>query len=221
MSWLRRFIASLPTGRRQDTINQASKNAHYSGPSETYTIAVPSRTGVMPSKKGQPDLSIAAGVNSARDAQSYTSTLERSGAPTRYLAVGNLNDRRGYTTVIRAFALSGKLGDRLTIIGFGRYRRRLEKWTRALGIEAIVDFSDAVPNNIIDLNLFDAVLIVSDEPQHTSTFILSVICRKTTLVIPDNHSQFGSVVSCLPSAYIAKSYDTLSYALAISKISKP
>ncbi len=57
-------------------------------------------------------------------------------------AVGTPADGSAFTTVIRAFALVSRLGDRLTLQGCGRRRSNLVKWTVALGVEHRATFID-------------------------------------------------------------------------------
>ena len=81
-------------------------------------------------------------------------------SPIRYLALGTPSDRKAFTTAIRAFALAGKLGDSLTLIGYGRHRRRLEKWSTALRMGAIVTFSQHDCHRAPDPSAFDCVILL-------------------------------------------------------------
>ncbi len=139
--------------------------------------------------------------------------------PTRYLAVGKAGDRRGYVTAIRAFALSGKLGDHLTMIGYGRHRRRLEHWARALGVDAIVAFLsvDLPPN--LDVSVFDAVILVSYEPERLSSLVRTAAELELAIVFPGDHADVCAITSRTQTSYTATPYDILSYGLALSQIS--
>lgn len=79
----------------------------------------------------------------------------------RYLALGTPSDRKAFTTAIRAFALAGRWGDHLTLIGYGRHRRRLEKWSAALRIDAVVTFAEADWQHTADLSCYDTVILLS------------------------------------------------------------
>jgi glycosyltransferase involved in cell wall biosynthesis len=139
--------------------------------------------------------------------------------PTHYLAIGKPGDRRGYVTAIRAFALSGKLGDRLTMIGYGRHRRRLEHWARTLGIDAIVAFSSAdLPPNL-DVSLFDALILVSYQPERLSSLVRTAVELDLAVVFPDDRADMFAITSRTQTAYTAAPYDSLSYGLALSQIS--
>lgn len=59
-----------------------------------------------------------------------------------FVATGTPANGSGFITVIRAFALCGKLGDRLLVQGSGKRRSRLVKWVNALRIEDAVYFTD-------------------------------------------------------------------------------
>lgn len=62
--------------------------------------------------------------------------------PIVFGAVGNPGDGKAFVTVIRAFALVGRLGDRLLVQGCGGRRSRLIKWAKALRVDGIVTFVD-------------------------------------------------------------------------------
>jgi len=128
-------------------------------------------------------------------------------------------DRRGFTTAIRAFALGGKLGDRLTLVGFGRHKRRLERWAKALGVDAIVVFSEAVPGECLKPDMFDVVLFVSGNHASLSVLATTAIMRGLNVIVPEINA--GSVQN-LPdsrSVHRVRSYDILAYSHAVATLS--
>jgi len=60
-----------------------------------------------------------------------------------FIAFGDSGDVRQFIRIIRAFALAGRLGERLTIVGCAQKRRKLAKWTEALRIGGVTVFADA------------------------------------------------------------------------------
>ncbi|KQU56043.1 hypothetical protein ASG67_08225 [Sphingomonas sp. Leaf339] len=69
-----------------------------------------------------------------------------------------VSDRKAFIIAIRAFALAGKLGDHLTVIGYGPHRRCLKKWAVMLGIDAIMTFAEADFSGVADLTAYDVVI---------------------------------------------------------------
>lgn len=105
------------------------------------------------------------------------------------------------------------------MIGYGRHQRRLEHWARALGVDAIVAFSsvDLPPN--LDVSLFDAVILVSYEPERLSSLVRTAAELDLALVIPGDHADVRAITSRTQTSYKATLYDSLSYGLALSQIS--
>lgn len=60
-----------------------------------------------------------------------------------FIAFGDSGDVRQLIRIIRAFALAGKLGERLTIVGCAQKRRKMVKWVDALRIDGVTSFADA------------------------------------------------------------------------------
>lgn len=101
-------------------------------------------------------------------------------APVRFAAFGKAGDGKLFTTAIRAFALAGKLGDRLVLHGFGRRRPRLVKWATALGVDAVVDFADHA-GDLAPLVIDVAIFLSAPDPEWQSTW--SSRCRADMRVI--------------------------------------
>ena len=59
-----------------------------------------------------------------------------------FIAFGDSDDARELIRIIRGFALAGRLGDRLTIVGCAQKRRKLAKWVDALRIDGVTALAD-------------------------------------------------------------------------------
>jgi hypothetical protein len=105
------------------------------------------------------------------------------------------------------------------MIGYGRHRRRLERWARALGVDAIVAFSsvDLPPN--LDVSVFDAVILVSYEPERLSSLVRSAAELDRAVVFPGDLADVRAIMSRMQVSYTATPYDILSYCVALSQIS--
>ncbi|WP_037534676.1 hypothetical protein [Sphingomonas sp. RIT328] len=105
------------------------------------------------------------------------------------------------------------------MIGYGRHRRRLEHWARALGVDAIVSFSSVDLPPYLDVSLFDAVILVSYEPELLSSLVRSAAGLDLAVVFPGDHADVRAINSQTQTSYCATPYDSLSYAVALSQIS--
>ena len=103
-------------------------------------------------------------------------------ASIRYLAIGTPADRKAFTTAIRAFALAGKLGDSLTLIGYGRHRRRLEKWSTALGIDATVAFADPQSGLVFDPDGRDRVILLSPRDERQTGLLPEILAKGLSVI---------------------------------------
>jgi glycosyltransferase involved in cell wall biosynthesis len=83
---------------------------------------------------------------------------------TSYVLLGNSNDPKSFVQGVRAFALAGRLGDRLTIIGYGGLRARLEKWGRALHVDNVIDFAPPSRDPLEELEKHDVLMLPSRDP---------------------------------------------------------
>lgn len=139
-------------------------------------------------------------------------------APMVILVLGRPFDRKGYTAAIRAFALAGRLGDRLTLIGYGRHRRRLERWAKALGIDAVVTFHE--PNRALPTDLLgvDVVIFVSHDPQFLSPLILSALARDVTIIAAYEDEKTRSILKEHKFVNLVNSRDVIALSSAISRV---
>ncbi|MCU6456090.1 hypothetical protein LPN01_18585 [Sphingomonas sp. A2-49] len=221
MNWLARFFKSRRKHGGRVQSEQAGKYVQQDEGcrSQRCMVPAPSHSQTLWTDQTGSNLAAQPCRHSVRHGGGADGARRRSFTPTRYLAVGGAGDRRGYVTAIRAFALSGKRGDRLTMIGYGRHRRRLEHWAKALGIDAIVAFSsvDLPPN--LDVSLFDALILVSYEPERLSSLVRTAAELDLAVVVPDDHADVLAITSPTQTSYTATPYDSLSYSLALSQIS--
>lgn len=221
MNWLVRFFGNRRQHCEHDQPERAGRHVQQDENcrSQQCLVPAPSRSQTVPTDQTGSNLAAQACRRSVRRGDGPDGARRRSCTPTRYLAVGKAGDRRGYVTAIRAFALSGKLGDRLTMIGYGRHRRRLEHWARALGVDAIVAFlsADLPPN--LDVSVFDAVILVSYEPDRLSSLVRTAAELDLAIVFPGDHADVHAITSRTQTSYTPTPYDSLSYGLALSQIS--
>lgn len=115
-------------------------------------------------------------------------------ASARFLALGPPSDRKAFTITIRAFALAGKLGDRLTLIGYGHHRRRLEKWATALGIDQIVTFAEPDHRHVPDCGTYDAAILLSQRGERHVGILLDGLAKGLRVI---SMSQDASIIELL------------------------
>lgn len=140
-------------------------------------------------------------------------------APILYLASGRLEDRKGYVAAIRAFALGAKLGDRLTVTGYGRHRPCLERWVEALGIEAVVAFAEPTFVAATHLPLFDALVVMSYEQQATFPLMQIALSRGLGVIAAGASMKRGVVRLGRGVLVRVEPRDVLSYARAMALLS--
>ena len=104
-------------------------------------------------------------------------------APIRYLALGTPSDRKAFTVAIRAFALAGRWGDHLTLIGYGRHRRALEKWSVALRTEAVVTFAEPYGQHVPNIGAYDVAIILSRPDKSQISLILEALSHALRIIL--------------------------------------
>ncbi|PZU09745.1 glycosyltransferase [Sphingomonas sp.] len=80
----------------------------------------------------------------------------------RFLAVGRLAPQKNIALMLRAFARGAAATDRLTIIGEGGERQKLEQLTRRLGLGGCVEFLGYVAEPALLMRQYDVLLLSSD-----------------------------------------------------------
>ena len=119
---------------------------------------------------------------------------------TAFLVIGTPNDRRDFTTAIRAFALAARRGDRLIIAGCGRHRARLEKWMVALSVENKIAFVDdtASAGQAANMARHDVAIIVSTGTGAAGLCHSALLARRPVLV-----SDRSAAVTTLGTGHVA------------------
>ena len=84
-----------------------------------------------------------------------------SGVGTRYLAVGRLVHQKDHATMLAAFADAAGADDRLTVVGDGPLRARLERQSVRLGIAGRVAFVGHLPHAAAAMRDHDVLLLSS------------------------------------------------------------
>ncbi|MEA1085004.1 hypothetical protein SFC76_12105 [Sphingomonas sp. CD22] len=202
MNWLSRLIAGVkhavhPRGIQLTFPSPASVASARPGKSPFTSVSQDALVAIDEGQDSADDPSI-----STSESANRTVPLSRN-APMVFLVVGRLNDRKGYTAAIRAFALAGRLGDRLTLRGYGRHRWRLERWAKALGIDAVVTFHEPNRALAIDLLGVDVVISVSHDPRSLSPLILSALARDVTIIAANEDEKARNVFK-LQECYLSE-----------------
>jgi glycosyltransferase involved in cell wall biosynthesis len=86
----------------------------------------------------------------------------RHPGPPRLVAVGRMVPQKRFDLLLRAFALTGRPDARLTILGDGPQRPRLERLAQSLGIADRVDMPGYVANVVAWLRRSDLMVLSSD-----------------------------------------------------------
>lgn len=144
----------------------------------------------------------------------YRQVGERS-----FLVIGTPGDRKGFTTAIRAFALAGRRGDRLTISGYGPYRARLEKWTVALSIECKVSFADARPcsGQSEAIGSHDVAIILSRNADAFDACRHALLAGRAVLA-PDRNEALAMLLAESGSGMVFPSGDVTALSLAMLRV---
>ncbi|MGU3317460.1 glycosyltransferase [Sphingomonas sp. M6A6_1c] len=219
MNWLSRLIAGV-----KHAVHPRVIQLTFPSPASVASA----RPGKLPSTSVSQDALVAIDEGQKQDSadelsistsESANGTIPLSrNAPMVFLVVGRLNDRKGYTAAIRAFALAGRLGDRLTLRGYGRHRWRLERWAEALGIDAVVTFHEPNRALAIDLLGVDVVISVSHDPRFLSPLILSALARDVTIIAANENEKARNLFRNYKNVTLVNIRDIAQLSLAIARI---
>lgn len=99
----------------------------------------------------------------------------------RFLAVGRLCPQKNITLMLRAFGSGSVEGDRLTIIGDGPERVRLEILSRRLGLQERVEFRGYLPDPALLMPEFD-ILLLSSNYEGVPAVILEALAARLWIV---------------------------------------
>jgi glycosyltransferase involved in cell wall biosynthesis len=89
------------------------------------------------------------------------------------LSVGNLDERKGMDTVIRAFAMVRIPGDRLVVAGGGPLRDELARLAKDLGVCGNIEFTGALDTSGVIARMNSARALVIGSRMDTSPNVLS------------------------------------------------
>jgi glycosyltransferase involved in cell wall biosynthesis len=98
--------------------------------------------------------------------------VERSGV----ITVGSLTRTKNHSTLLRAFRLL-RTDEKLTIVGDGPERSRLERMARRLGLDSRVEFTGLLPSSEVRQRLRDARLMVHPALGETFGYVFYEACE--------------------------------------------
>jgi glycosyltransferase involved in cell wall biosynthesis len=99
----------------------------------------------------------------------------------RFVAVGRLAPQKNLALMLRAFARGCQDGDRLTIIGDGPERGRLEILARRLGVGDRVEFKGYLPDPALMMPAFD-ILLLSSNYEGVPAVILEALAARLWII---------------------------------------
>jgi glycosyltransferase involved in cell wall biosynthesis len=111
-------------------------------------------------------------------------TATESGEGRRFVAVGRLAPQKNIALMLRAFAGGAGAGDRLTIIGDGSERPKLERLTAQLGLNDRVTFAGYHPEPTAIMPDYD-ILLLSSNYEGVPAVILEALAARLTIIATD------------------------------------
>jgi glycosyltransferase involved in cell wall biosynthesis len=102
----------------------------------------------------------------------------------RFVAVGRLAPQKNIALMLRAFAGGAGAGDRLTIIGDGPERPRLERLVARLGLDDRVTFAGYHPEPTAIMPDYD-ILLLSSNYEGVPAVILEALAARLTIIATD------------------------------------
>lgn len=137
------------------------------------------------------------------------------GDGTRYVAVGRLVAQKDTATLIAAFAHAALPADRLTIIGDGPLRARLEQQSERLGIAGQVAFLGHVPDAAAVMRDQD-VLLMSSRYEGVPAVLVEALAGGLKIVATDCGSGVRSVLGDGRLGLIVAQGDVAAFAAGIA-----
>jgi glycosyltransferase involved in cell wall biosynthesis len=134
----------------------------------------------------------------------------------RFVAVGRLVKQKNFEMMLRAFASASHPGDRLTILGEGPYRARLEVLAEELGISARVSMPGHVPDPAAMLPAFD-ILLLSSFYEGVPAAILEALAAGLPIIATDCCTSMGALLRDGRLGQIVEPGDEESFANAIAR----
>jgi glycosyltransferase involved in cell wall biosynthesis len=146
-----------------------------------------------------------------------TDTTPRPMTPGRhFVAVGRLAPQKNIPLLLRAFATGAEASDRLTLIGDGPGREKLELLVRRLGIHGQVRFLGYVPEPTTLLGEFD-ILVMSSNYEGVPAVILEALAAKLAIVATDCCSSMADLLGQGRLGELVPIKDEAALARAISR----
>jgi glycosyltransferase involved in cell wall biosynthesis len=102
----------------------------------------------------------------------------------RFVAVGRLAPQKNVAMMLRAFGRGAQDGDRLTLIGDGAERSKLEALAAHLGLADRVEFRGYVPDPASILHQFDTLLLSSNY-EGVPAVVLEALAAKLAIIATD------------------------------------
>ena len=112
------------------------------------------------------------------------SPTRAAGAGRRFVCVARLTRQKNISLMLRAFARGAREGDTLSVIGDGPERPALERLAHDLGLESRVRFEGYQPDPVLQLPLFD-VLLLSSDYEGVPAVILEALAAGLPIVATD------------------------------------
>jgi glycosyltransferase involved in cell wall biosynthesis len=134
----------------------------------------------------------------------------------RFVAVGRLVKQKNFDMMLRAFASASHPGDRLTILGEGPERARLEALAEELGIGARVSMPGHVPDPAAMLPAFD-ILLLSSFYEGVPAAILEALAAGLPIIATDCCTSMRALLRDGRLGQIVEPGDEESFANAIAR----
>lgn len=106
------------------------------------------------------------------------------GVGRRFVCVARLTRQKNIALMLRAFARGAQEGDTLSVMGDGPERPALERLARDLGLELRVRFAGYQPDPVLQLPLFD-ILLLSSDYEGVPAVILEALAAGLPIVATD------------------------------------
>lgn len=119
--------------------------------------------------------------------------LRMSGSARSFVAVGRLEPQKNFPLLLDAFAAARRSDDKLTIIGEGAARARLERQIAALGLQDSVTLTGFLPDAPERMRGHDA-LILSSDYEGLGSVVIEALARGVPVIATDCSSTTRSLL---------------------------
>lgn len=134
----------------------------------------------------------------------------------RFVAVGRLVKQKNFEMMLRAFACASYPGDRLTILGEGPCRPRLEALVAELGMGGRVSMPGHVPDPAAMLPRFD-ILLLSSVYEGVPAVILEALAAGLPIIATDCSTSMRTLLGDGRLGQIVEPGDESAFARAIAR----